>query len=108
MSIFIYDGMNQRQIKVKGEIEADSEVIARVSLQKQGILIANIRPKRSSNLNIGGRIKPMHIAMVARQLATMTTAGVPLVQAFGIMIEGLDHPKLQKLLTKVKLPFATD
>lgn len=102
MSVFIYQGLNQKQALIKGEIDADNMTIAKVALQKQGILIKHLRPKRTSSFKSGGKIKPAHIACVARQLATMTSAGVPLVQAFGMMIDGLDHLKLKQCLSKVK------
>lgn len=102
MSIFIYQGQNQRMVNVKGEVEAPNTTIAKVNLQKQGILVENIRPKRTSSFKLGGKIKPAHISFVARQLSTMTSAGVPLVQSFSIMIEGLEHHKLKRCLNSVK------
>lgn len=103
MKTFHYQGINQRQVAVKGEIDAKTEMLARVQLQKQGILIQKCTAKRNFNLNTGRRIKPADIARVARQLATMTTAGVPLVQSVGIMIEGDKNPRMKKLLTDIKI-----
>ncbi len=40
--------------------------------------------------------------MFSRQLATMLTAGIPLVQAFEIVGVGHDKPKMQKLILDIK------
>lgn len=102
MDTFLYQGINQRQIAVKGELEAESEIVAKISLQKQGILVQRIKKKTNLNISLGGRIKPGDIARLARQLSTMTDAGVPLVQSFGILVDGDKNPKMKKMLTEIK------
>ncbi len=44
----------------------------------------------------------MDIALFTRQLATMTKAGVPLLNAFDITADGLEKPALKDLITKIK------
>ena len=46
----------------------------------------------------GGSVKPADIALFTRQMATMMRAGVPLVQAFDIVADGLDKPKVADLV----------
>lgn len=102
MKTFLYRGVNQRQASVKGELEAENEIIARVALQKQGILVQSIKAKSNFNFNTGKRITAGDIARIARQLATMTSAGVPLVQSVGIMIDGDKNIRMKKMLTEIK------
>jgi type IV pilus assembly protein PilC len=40
--------------------------------------------------------------MFTRQLATMMKAGVPLVQSFEIVAEGLDNPSMKEVVLGIK------
>ncbi|HBX39680.1 MAG TPA: type II secretion system protein F, partial [Marinobacter adhaerens] len=42
------------------------------------------------------------IAMLTRQLATMMKAGVPLVQSFDIVADGLENKGLQELVMSIR------
>jgi type IV pilus assembly protein PilC len=59
-------------------------------------------PQGEPALQAGGKITPMDIAVFSRQLATMLTAGIPLVQAFEIVGVGHDKPAMQKLILDIK------
>ena len=45
----------------------------------------------------------MDIAIFTRQMATMMKAGVPLVQAFEIVADGLDNPSMKDVVLKLKV-----
>ena len=55
------------------------------------------RSKRSA-FKSGGKVNAEDIAIFTRQLATMLTAGIPLVQSFDIVGNGHDKPAMQKLM----------
>ena len=44
----------------------------------------------------------MDIALFTRQMATMMKAGVPLVQAFEIVSDGLENPSMREVVLKLK------
>ncbi len=48
------------------------------------------------------KINPVDIALFTRQLATMMEAGVPLVQSFEIVADGMDNKTLQDMILKLK------
>jgi type IV pilus assembly protein PilC len=48
------------------------------------------------------KITTKDIAIFSRQLATMLSSGVPLVQAFEIVGRGHENPSMQDLLLKIK------
>jgi len=58
--------------------------------------------KQSSAFRSGAKPSPEDIAIFFRQLATMLTAGIPLVQAFEIVGTGHEKPSVQKLILDVK------
>jgi type IV pilus assembly protein PilC len=80
---------------------AASEAAVRAELRKQGVVPVKIR-KESSLFKSGGKVTPYDIAIFSRQLATMLTAGIPLVQAFEIVGVGHDNPAMQKLILGMK------
>lgn len=51
---------------------------------------------------MGKGIKPADISIFSRQMATMMKAGVPLVQSFEIVQEGLESPAMNKLVGQIK------
>lgn len=101
--IFLYEGTNRGGGKVKGEIPGTNAALIRAELRRQGINATKVKKKPTDILGGGPKkIKPIDIAIFTRQLATMTKAGVPLVQAFGIVAEGLDHSGMRELINNIK------
>ncbi len=80
--------------KLKGELPARNMALAKVTLRKQGITIKTIREKRKNILEglMKKKVTTLDITIFTRQLATMMKAGVPLVQGFEIVAEGLGKP----------------
>ena len=100
---FIWEGTDKNRKKINGVIPAKSEIIARTELRRQGYRVTKIR-KKSKPL-FSARVKaitPGDIAIFSRQLATMLSAGVPLVQAFDIIGKGHENPSMQVMLLSIK------
>ena len=90
-TVFTYEGTDRSGRKIGGEITSTNANIAKAELRKQGINPSKVTKKRASlNLSIlGPKITPGDIALFTRQLATMMKAGVPLVQSFEIVADGV-------------------
>jgi len=99
---FLYEGTNRGGTKVKGEIFALNDALAKNELRKQGINPLKVKKKPKSLFAGAAKITPSDIAIFARQMATMMTAGVPLVQSFEIIGQGNDKPAMQKLILGIK------
>lgn len=101
-STFTYEGTDRKGARIKGEMLSTNPAMARAELRKQGINVRRVRKK--SELSFGGKkaIKPADIAIFTRQLATMMKAGVPLVQSFEIVAEGLDNPSMKEVVLRIK------
>src|SRR6185503_15714876 len=54
-----------------------------------------------------GKVTAEDIAIFSRQLATMLSAGIPMVQAFEIIGVGHDKPAVQKLVLSIKSDIET-
>lgn len=100
---FTWEGTDKAGKKTKGEISSINPAIAKAELRRQGISATKVR-KKSAGITIGGgaAIKPADIALFTRQMATMMKAGVPLVQAFEIVADGLDKPRVADLVRTVR------
>jgi type IV pilus assembly protein PilC len=100
---FIWEGTDNRGVRTKGELAARTEMVARAELRRQGIRVVKLRKKPRAIF--GARQKKIttrDIAIFSRQLATMLSAGVPLVQAFDIVGRGHENPSMQDLLLRIK------
>ncbi|WP_163122266.1 type II secretion system F family protein [Acinetobacter portensis] len=104
MPTFIYDGVDRKGAKLKGEIPARNMALAKVTLRKQGITIKSIREKKKNILEglFKKKVTTLDITIFTRQLATMMKAGVPLVQSFEIVAEGLDNPAMREVVVGIK------
>ena len=104
MPTFVYDGVDRKGTKVKGEMPARNIQLAKVMLRKQGITVRSIREKRKNILEglMKKKVSTLDITIFTRQLATMMKAGVPLVQSFEIVAEGLDNPAMREVVLGIK------
>ena len=101
-STFLWEGTDKKGGKIKGETSGQTPALVKAHLRKQGINPTKVRKKPISLFNAGKKIKPMDIALFARQMATMMKAGVPLLQSFDIIGEGIDNPNMRKLVDDIK------
>jgi type IV pilus assembly protein PilC len=102
-AVFLWEGTDKQGKKSKGEITSSSSSIARAELRRQGIVANKVKKKSAGfSLRAGGKVKPADVALFTRQMATMMRAGVPLVQAFDIVADGLDKPKVSELVRAVR------
>lgn len=101
-STFLWEGTDKKGGKIKGETSGQTPALVKAHLRKQGINPTKVRKKPVSLFNAGKKIKPMDIALFARQMATMMKAGVPLLQSFDIIGEGIDNPNMRKLVDDIK------
>lgn len=98
-NIFSWEGIDRAGKKVRGEMRAATETVVSNSLRRQGVKITKIKKQTFKG---GGSIKEKEIALFTRQLATMTRAGVPLLQAFDIAARSTGNNRLSRLLLEVK------
>jgi type IV pilus assembly protein PilC len=100
---YVYKGVDKKGNKIQGEINGGSPTIVKTLLAKQGITTKSVSKKSKPLFGASGKaIKPSDIAVFSRQMATMMKAGVPLVQAFDIVADGLENPNLRKLVLQIR------
>ncbi len=106
MDTFVWEGVDRKGLKKKGEIVANNLVLAKADLRRQGVNPTKVKRKArdlfGSGSPKGKKIQPRDIAIFSRQLATMMSSGVPLVQSFEIMAKGAENPNLRNMINSVK------
>src|SRR5262245_26290162 len=98
---FTWEGTDRTGKKVKGKVVAASETAVRAELRRQGVVPTRVR-KQSMLFRKQGRVTAADIAIFSRQMATMMTAGIPLVQPFDIISARHENPPMQKLIPAIK------
>jgi len=98
---FTWEGTDRTGKKVKGKVVSTSEAAVRSELRRQGVVPTRVR-KQSMLFRKQGKVTAADIAIFSRQLATMMTAGIPLVQSFDIVGAGHENPAMQKLILAIK------
>ncbi len=104
---YMWQGFDKFGNRRKGELQAQDKQLALHKLSKIGIRRGRVRRAgQSSSFLPRNRIKTSHVALFTRQLATMMKAGIPLVQSFDIVIQGLDHPRMSLMTTTIRAEIA--
>src|SRR3979409_535156 len=98
---FIWEGKDKRGHKVRGKTLAVNEAALRADLRRQGVAATRVKTQ-SKAFRSGGKVNNEDIAVFSRQLATMMSAGIPMVQAFEIIGNGHEKPAMQKLVLYIK------
>ena len=101
--LFSWHGIDKRGTEISGETKAETSLLLKAELRRQGIKPTKIK-KVSKPLfsQTTKKISAKDIAIFARQLATMMSAGVPLVQAFEITAKGHENITMQTMLIDIK------
>jgi type IV pilus assembly protein PilC len=102
-ALFVWEGTDKQGRRAKGEIASSNPAIAKAELRKQGINATRVRKKGAGlSFSSGKSINSADISLFTRQMATMMRAGVPLVQSFEIVADGVDKPKLRDLVLNIR------
>ncbi|WP_111978221.1 type II secretion system F family protein [Algibacillus agarilyticus] len=98
---YVWKGVNRRGDKVSGDMLSDTAASARAQLRAQGILPSLVKKKPKSFSLGSDKVTSADICVISRQLATMLSAGVPLVQAVELISKGHENTAVRKLLSDV-------
>lgn len=102
--VFQWEGVNAQGAKVNGEIRARGESQVRAGLRRQGVKPSRVAPLKPVR---GRAIRPADIALFTRQLATMLSAGVAMLQCFEVVARGQANPRMARLLLAIRTDIET-
>ena len=112
MPVFEYTALDDRGKSTSGIIDAEGAQAARQKLRTSGIFPVSIKetqeaqPKKEpgtfSLASRLSRVKPVEVAMMTRQLATLISAGFPLVSALDALVPQTKSHGFKKILAQIK------
>ncbi|TKB53712.1 type II secretion system F family protein [Ferrimonas aestuarii] len=97
-STFIWRGQNAQGKRQQGEVVALTQQEARSQLQKRGLKGIRLQPKPNPRFQRQPRIRPQEIAIISRQLATMLSAGVPLITVIQMLASSHNNGAIRQML----------
>ncbi|MCX5707384.1 MAG: type II secretion system F family protein, partial [Candidatus Omnitrophica bacterium] len=105
MATFQYTAKDINGRTVVGVIDAPSETEAANILHNKMLVVVavnQVKAKGGIFTASKGKVKLDDLVIFSRQLATMIDAGIPLVQALGILSEQVDNKVLQGIVMTVR------
>jgi len=103
MQPFVWEGLDKRGTRMKGETMAKNANLLKAELRKQGINPGMVKPKPKPMFGAAGKtISAKEISIFSRQLATMMQSGVPLVTSFEIIAGGQQNIRMKNMLDDVR------
>lgn len=97
-----WKGINSNGKKVSGQMLAISEIEVRDKLKDQHIQIKKLKKGSVSLLaRLTHRVKGKDITILTRQLATMLTTGVPIVQALKLVGDNHRKAEMKSILAQI-------
>ncbi len=99
--LYKWVGTDSKGKRIKGQTRAANDAVVRAEIRRLGVVPTKVT--KQIELSLGKKkITPGDIAFFSRQMATMLSAGVPLVQAFDIVGRGHANPSMQELIMSIR------
>jgi general secretion pathway protein F len=109
MSAFEYIALDQKGRETKGVVEGDSARLVRQQLREKDLVPLNVTEIKKHALNeqnktfsFNQKISTTELALMTRQLATLSRSGIPLDEATATVARQSIKPKVKKLLLGVR------
>ena len=103
MPTYRYQALDLRGNRRKASIQAENERHARQLLREQGLFARELQVQGASlSSPRGQRLNHGQLCELTRQLATLLSAGIPLVDALATLERQLAEPAIRNLLVAVR------
>src|SRR5574337_1936588 len=109
MPVYEYKGVTVSGKKVSGVQDGDGLKSVRAKLKKDGIVVLEIQEggalaagRRREITFRKGRVKLTDLANTTRQLATLLSSGLPLMEALSVLVEQEESRALKSALSSVR------
>ena len=110
MPVFEYKGLTTEGKDARGFMDAENLQGAKIKLRRSGVFPVEITEETSKKAEgetssvrgIVRRVKKEETTVFTRQLATLLTAGLPLMEALSATIDHIDDPLLKRTITRIR------
>jgi type IV pilus assembly protein PilC len=100
--IYLWEGLDRQGHRLKGEMPAKSPEAIKKELRRQGLRPVRVRKKSALFARRKKKVVSKDITFFSRQLATMMSAGVPVVQSLELIGRGHEKQSMQELVLSIK------
>ena len=109
MGAFEYTALNAKGAEKKGIMEGDSSRQIRQQLREQNLIPLKVeeaarrdKQQKGASNSAGGGVSVMALALMTRQLATLSRTGTPLADALATVGRQTDKPRMKSLLMAIR------
>jgi type IV pilus assembly protein PilC len=105
MPLFEWEGRTVKGEVKYGALTADSELELRTLIRREGVILVKSKEKKeekTGRFSLRKKVKQGQIGVFTRQLATMITSGLPLVQSLEALSQQLDNGNLRLIVKNIK------
>jgi len=110
MPVYEYKGVTAQGKKVSGSQDGESLKTVKTRLKKEGVVVLEISEGSAAraarrgtvSLSFGNRVKLVDLANATRQLATLLSSGLPLMEALSVLVEQEESKALKGALSSVR------
>src|SRR5262245_43745848 len=112
MPIYSYKGIDAAGKKVAGTIDGENVKAARAKLRRMNVFPTEVdEAGHAPTLSLKGgvnlskyfqRVRVQDLANMTRQLSTLVSANIPLVDALAALVEQTENPLLKETLSKIR------
>jgi len=116
MPVYQYKGYRTDGGTAAGIVDAESPKVARQKLRKVGVFPTDMVEQGQTLVRSGGKspaasgilsgrspvLTTTDVALMTRQLATLLVAGLPLVEALGVLVDQADKKVIKSLMADVR------
>ncbi|MBA2077879.1 type II secretion system F family protein [Rhodanobacter sp. PCA2] len=103
LTVYEWVALDKRGKRMKGDMPAKNASLVKAELRRQGMNPQTVRERAKPLFgSAGSAVRPRDVAVFSRQIATMMTSGVPMVQSFDIIADGQKNVRFKNMLVDVK------
>ena len=114
MPVYSYKGVSDGGKSVKGTVSAENMRAARSRMRVDGVFLTQIEESEASetaskaskgsrfHFELPTRIPPLQLSIATRQLATLSSAGIPLIECLSALVEQIEHSSLKGVFAQIR------
>ena len=117
MPVYQYRGYKADGAAATGIVDAESPKVARLKLRKDGVFPTEMAEQEGATRGMSSRSEPASgpslghrsqiltvtdVALMTRQMATLLVAGLPLVDALGVLMDQTEKKAIKGLIADVR------
>ena len=106
MATWGYVAIDKSGKEIKGSTDAENKEVVTRDLKNQGLIVLEVTEQnaltRDINFDFGGKPTARDLAVFCRQFASITRAGVTIIETLNMLAEQTENQKLQKAVQEVR------